>query len=415
VRVKVIMAAAVVCAALLGGGMPLRAMTAGSDTWLQTADTYHDNLAAPNLPFVVGAVGLTPGSPEAAINSPFAFSAASPAGLLSVSGNSTALWAPQLTGGPAAYHALRNFDLVDRFAGGFAFDLGYDFDQGRRFNPTDVRADPALGGVFLSPADFNYSGFGESGVHAGASLGLGNGVSLNFGGSESGSDRSLFEPSLAPYPVPDAGLGFGQEQADTVLAGVDWKFAPWAGMDLSAEHDAARAGFAGNSAGALVPGYAGLAKGSSDTIGASARVALGKGWVTSFSYNQGVTQLDLRPGFNAFATDSMRSRSYGVAVAKHGLFGDDSLGIAVSRPLNLGPNDIGLGTAPVDPFDGFISANTHPILGGQSSETDLQLGYVTTFLDGAFALQANAGYQMNAEGQTGANGVTVLSRAKINF
>ena len=31
------------------------------------------------------------------------------------------------------------------------------------------------------------------------------------------------------------------------------------------------------------------------------------------------------------------------------------------------------------------------------------------------ALQANAGYQMNAQGQPGTNGVTVLSRAKINF
>jgi hypothetical protein len=157
-----------------------------------------------------------------------------------------------------------------------------------------------------------------------------------------------------------------------------------------------------------------LAKVSSDTVGASARLALGKGWVTSFSYNEGVTQLDLKPGVS-LAPDSAHARSYGVAVAKHGLFGDDSLGIAVSRPLNLGADGIGLGEAPVDPFDNFISTNTHPILGEQSSETDLQLGYVTTFMNGALALQANAGYQMNAQGQPGTNGVTVLSRAKINF
>ena len=48
-------------------------------------------------------------------------------------------------------------------------------------------------------------------------------------------------------------------------------------------------------------------------------------------------------------------------------------------------------------------------------ETDLQLGYVTSFLDGALALQANAAYQMNYQGQTGATSLAVLSRAKIKF
>ena len=54
-------------------------------------------------------------------------------------------------------------------------------------------------------------------------------------------------------------------------------------------------------------------------------------------------------------------------------------------------------------------------LPAQTPETDLQLGYVTSFLDGALALQANAAYQMNYQGQTGANSLSVLSRAKIKF
>ncbi|MBV8799195.1 MAG: hypothetical protein JO208_05245, partial [Alphaproteobacteria bacterium] len=54
-------------------------------------------------------------------------------------------------------------------------------------------------------------------------------------------------------------------------------------------------------------------------------------------------------------------------------------------------------------------------LGRQASETDIALGYVTTFFNGALALQANAGYEMNAGGQNGTNSLTVLSRAKINF
>jgi hypothetical protein len=401
--------AAIVAAALFEGGTVARAMTALNGAWLETSDAYHDNLAKPNLPFVPSGSALLPGGPDAAINSPFAFYTTSPIGRLSVSGASVALAAPPLGPEDRQYQTLRSFDVVDRMGGGFAIGLGYDFDQGRGFAPTDVRADPAFAGLFASPADFNGSGFGESGFHAAVSAPLGDDFSLNFGGEESGPDGSLLEPSLAPYPAPDDGIGFGGRQSGSVLAGVDWKFAPWASFDVTGAHVTAQAGFAGESAGAMS-----LAKASSDTVGASARLALGKGWVTSFSYNEGVTQLDLKPGVS-LAPDATHARSYGVAVAKHGLFGDDSLGIAVSRPLNLGADGIGLGEAPVDPFDNFISTNTHPILGEQSSETDLQLGYVTTFMNGALALQANAGYQMNAQGQPGTNGVTVLSRAKINF
>jgi hypothetical protein len=43
------------------------------------------------------------------------------------------------------------------------------------------------------------------------------------------------------------------------------------------------------------------------------------------------------------------------------------------------------------------------------------LGYVTSFFNGALALQANAGYQMNLAGQSGTNSFSVISRAKINF
>jgi hypothetical protein len=105
-----------------------------------------------------------------------------------------------------------------------------------------------------------------------------------------------------------------------------------------------------------------------------------------------------------------------VAIAKHGLFGGDSLGLALSQQSVPSFGDVDLGDSPTaDPFDGFISSATRPILNGSKPETDLQLGYVTTFLDGALALQANAGYQMNSAGQPGNNGVAVLSRAKINF
>src|ERR1700733_12166273 len=202
---------AMLAAALIGGGMQACAKSA-SEPWLQTSDAYHNNLATPNLPYMVDTSPLVPGGPDVSIDSSFSFSGASPLGQLSGSGTSVSLSAPQFAGvGDRQFHSLRNFELVDRLASGMAFDLGYDFDQGRRFAATDVRADPAFAGLFAAPSDFNWSGFGESGVHAAASLPLGDGVSLNFGGAESGPDRSLLEPSLASWPVP--GNDFGQQQS----------------------------------------------------------------------------------------------------------------------------------------------------------------------------------------------------------
>ena len=57
----------------------------------------------------------------------------------------------------------------------------------------------------------------------------------------------------------------------------------------------------------------------------------------------------------------------------------------------------------------FALANT------PARESDVALGYVTTFLDGALALQANAAYQVNAAGTKGQTAVTGVARAKLNF
>jgi hypothetical protein len=45
----------------------------------------------------------------------------------------------------------------------------------------------------------------------------------------------------------------------------------------------------------------------------------------------------------------------------------------------------------------------------------VELGYVTTFLDGSIALQANAAYQVNPAGAKGQTAVTGVARAKLNF
>src|SRR5262249_54044785 len=126
----------------------------------------------------------------------------------------------------------------------------------------------------------------------------------------------------------------------------------------------------------------------------------------TLTYAEGVTQLGLNrdrtAGLNG---DSVQSQGYGIGLAKTGLFGDDAFGIALSRPLQIytGTNNFGaLNT-------NFALANT------QARESDVALGYVTTFLDGTLALQANAAYQLNAAGTRGQNAVAGVARAKLNF
>jgi hypothetical protein len=145
-------------------------------------------------------------------------------------------------------------------------------------------------------------------------------------------------------------------------------------------------------------------------------VKFGDGWVTSFSYNADVRQLDLRAGAgSALAERSTHGQSYGLSIAKHGVFGDaDALGLSVTRPSDEYFGSVSLADAGLE--NGVNLVNNYPgIPFNTAKETDIGLGYVTSFFHGALSLQANAGYQMNANGQSGANAVTVLSRAKINF
>lgn len=404
-----------VTAALLAAALVASGMIAHAFADAPLAPWVYAPLAPASSPDSLFAANPDPafsvGAPDAPLMSHSAFVAVGPLGVLSISADSQSLALPDaLTNGRAAApDMLRDLAISDSLSDGLSLRFGYGFDLGRSFEATDVRGAPEFAGIFLSPADLNASGFGQSGVRVGTSVDLGGGVNLDLGGEISGPDRpSVLQP--LPYPA-GSNSALDRNGRQSMLAGVDWKFAPWGGVALSASHQATHSGFIGSAA-----SFSALSLSrATNALGAAGHVAFGNGWVTSFSYNQGVTQLDLRPSGNLLAANNLRSRSYGIAVAKHGLFGDDSLGLAVSRPLD--PNygiDLG-GSAGGDPFDGFIASNTHPILAGQAAETDLQLGYVTTFMDGALALQANAGYQMNAAGQTGNNGVTVLSRAKINF
>jgi hypothetical protein len=318
--------------------------------------------------------------------------------------------APLVFGSISPWGGVR---LVDRLTSNIAFEFGYD--AGGPIDLGGIGANPAGSGLFPSASTVNspYAALDDRQIYVATTIGVGDGLSFSLGDSMLNPDQMALAAPQLSYPAQSStGLAFDPREANSVLAGANWKFAPWGGIGLVAAHSVERNDFLA----AAPAGGLSIAKSASASgLGLSSRIGLGGGWITTFSYNEAVTQLDLRPGGNALASVALHSRSYGLAIAKHGLFGDDSIGLAVSRPLELASSGIDLGGAPIaDPFDGLMAV-ARPILSGEASQTDLELGYVTSFMDGTLALQANAGYQMNVAGQSGNNGVAVLSRAKINF
>ncbi|MGD0191760.1 MAG: hypothetical protein ABSD74_13550 [Rhizomicrobium sp.] len=186
---------------------------------------------------------------------------------------------------------------------------------------------------------------------------------------------------------PIAGVNNGH----IALAGADWKIAPWIGLDVAA----AQGGTAFDVGGPLrykLPD-------TSTMLGVSAYVNFGDGWVTSVAFDDGRTQLDLRPNALVLAGDEKDSRSIDIGVSKSNLLGPDSFDVSLTRSTQLN-NALLLG-----PQISLASA---------TPETDVQLNYETTF-DSNITLEANAGYQTNVLGQPGAKAFSVLSRAKINF
>jgi hypothetical protein len=272
-----------------------------------------------------------------------------------------------------------------------AVDTGYDVDLTQRFGNYDGMKSPLISqSGFLSLA--------SGGHYAGATYMPAAGVHLRLGATQwsDRDDRLALLPATTGLP-----LAYDNAYSQTLLAGATWDIASWADFGISALHNTQRA---------LDP-VANLATGAridTNALEMMARLKLGNGWVTTAAYGQGLSQLDQRS-----QASSVDTRSYSIAIAKHGLFGEDALGLSLSRPaLGLPNNGFSAVSASGD-LPPLLIANDR--FSSQTQETDLQLGYITSFMDGALALQANAAYQMNYQGQTGATSVSLLSRAKIKF
>jgi hypothetical protein len=208
---------------------------------------------------------------------------------------------------------------------------------------------------------------------------------------------------LAGEPQP-----YQPRSADAVVAGLSWDASKWASFGLLAAQSSEQNGVLGLAA----PGT----NTNTTALGLSARVRFGNGWSTTATYSEGISQLDLKPGFApALPTDTLHTRSYGFAIAKNGLFSNDTLGIAFSRPA-LGSDESAFNIVPGATDSSAFFARNHLLeQTGAAQETDVEVGYITTFLDGSLALQTNAAFQMNYAGQNGQNAVSLLSRARIKF
>ena len=295
-------------------------------------------------------------------------------------------------------------------------NMDITFAQGR-----DLAAMGVLGGgvssydsLFLSTAGMRspYLSLTDGGLYAGMTLRLDDGLQLRIGHAALGSDAAarqnlLASAGLNALPRDLALQLVGEHSAGTTAASLDWNFADWGTLGATASRT--------NESGELLGATPLAIATASETaaLGVSARVGFGAGWVTTISYSEGVTQLDLRPSGIVASPETFKTRSYGITFAKEGLFGDDTLGLSLSRPLQAYDGDTSLlGRIALDGGAGFGESRG---LLGRAQESDIEFGYVTSFLGGSIALQANAAYQVNANGQRGQNAVSVVSRAKINF
>ena len=265
----------------------------------------------------------------------------------------------------------------------------------------DIKLELANGRNWESYGDLFPSGFGLNAgylsgttAYAGMSFALGDDLDVSFGRSTLGFGAlSSDQPSALSRDLAER-LGDNLRGTGVSSASISWNFADWGGLSITASQASGNGSLLGVISGPI--GAVGTVE--SLSLGISARVGFGEGWVTSIAYSGGVTQLDLSRNGLIVSPETVSSRGFGLALAKQGLYGADALGISVSRPLQV--------------YTGALGA---ALAGSQARESDVELGYVTTFLDGTLALQANAAYQHNAAGNEGETAVTGVARAKLKF
>ena len=293
----------------------------------------------------------------------------------------------------------QSFAATTALSMNLALDAGYNLDLGQRFENYSALKSPLLDQT-------SFLGLANGGTYAGATYAPAPNLRVRLGAQLKSNrlDSFTFDPTLGMQGLP---LAYDNGASRSLLAGASWDLADWGGLNLSGIVNQQQGLPVGASPMAdLTPSSTAA---TTSALNVSAHMNVGSGWVTTAAFSGGLTQLDQKGG----SPTEIDSHAYSIAIAKHGLFGADAVGFSFSRPSpSLLDNGVEMVAASGDLPPVFVANDRMP---GATPETDLQLGYVTSFLDGALALQANAAYQMNYQGQTGATSLAVLSRAKIKF
>ena len=276
-----------------------------------------------------------------------------------------------------------------------ALDFGKGLDVATRFG--DSTASP-----FLSAVTAPYTALANGGRYTGITFAPADNLRIRLGAvlNDERLDRFQFD---AGAPTGPLALTYDASQSRSLLGGLSFDLSSAFGVDvtgIASQRSGIPLGFTRDNG--LTP------KSSTAALDISAHMDFGRGWVTTASFSEGMTQLNPQ---SAFAGGTLHEQSYSVSIAKRGVFGDDVLGLSFSRPA---PSMAGGFSALSAVGDMPLTVAPRVSL-NRAQETDVQVGYVTNFLDGAVALQTNAAYQTNTQGQPGTTSVSLLSRAKIKF
>jgi hypothetical protein len=297
--------------------------------------------------------------------------------------------------------------------------MGYKLRLAGRINDYDANSSQAYSGLFLSASAVNspYAALTDGGNYIGTAVKLADGLKLRTGFSWMSPDgqRPIVPPSddLARYAMHNQSTSFDQRGANAAVMSLSWNFAGCGGLGVVASQTGEYNGvLGGTGSGAL-----NLARSANTSaIDASLRLGLGKGWLATVSYGEGLTNLNLRPDGLLDSASSLRSRSYGIAIATRDVMGDDSLGFAITRPMHIysGNGTLTAATA-VDDSGNLTIGHGQVAFAAGTPETDLEIGYTKSFIDGRLTLQTEAAYQLDVAGQSGRNAATILTRLRLGL
>ena len=345
-------------------------------------------------------------------------------GLVTMSGlvntvSTPAAFASDATARDTVHSAVTNLAVSAAPFEDVTFDFGYRLRLSGRLNQYDAGASQAYSGLFLSASAVNspYASLTDGGDYAGATINLADGLAVRTGYSwlASAAPQSglLTTSRVDGYTVHNPSGRFDQRGAAAAIVGLSWDFAAWGGLGLVASHSDEVNGVLGG----VTSGALNVARSAATSaIDASLRLALGDHFVATLAYGEGLTHLDVRPDGLLTSAGALRSRSYGVALAREDVFGDDSLGLALTRPMLVPSGRGGVRAATdVDQNGNLTFADQQIGFAEATPETDLEVGYTKSFLDGKVSLQSDAAFQMDVGGQGGRNAATFITRLRVGL